>query len=150
MRKQFTVKLDGAERSAVASFNLPFNTREVWGKARVPVKGTINGFPFRSTVANMGGKQFVVVNAKMRAGAGVEAGDTVKVAIEPDNEPRVVDIPAGLKKSLGAKLTAALGKLAYTHQKEMVQWYTEAKKDETRARRVEKMKTMLVSGEIDT
>ena len=148
MRKQFTVKLDGAERSAAASLRLPFDTRRVWGKARVPVRGTINGFPFRSTVANMGGRQFVVVNAKLRAGAGVKAGDTVTVAIEPDTEPRVVEVPAGLKKSLGAKLAAALDKLAYTHKKEFVQWYTEAKKEETRARRVEKMKAMLASGEV--
>ena len=148
MRKQFTVKLDGAERSATASFHLPFDTRRVWGKARVPVRGTINGFPFRSTVANMGGRQFVVVNAKLRAGAGVKAGDTVTVAIEPDTEPRVVEVPAALKKSLGAKLAAALDKLAYTHKKEFVQWYTEAKKEETRARRVEKMKAMLASGEV--
>ena len=148
MRKQFTVKLDGAERSAAASLRLPFDTRRVWGKARVPVRGTINGFPFRSTVANMGGRQFVVVNAKLRAGAGVKAGDTVTVAIEPDTEPRVVEVPAGLKKSLGAKLAAALDKLAYTHKKEFVRWYTEAKKEETRARRVEKMKAMLASGEV--
>lgn len=146
--KKFRVKLDGTDnpRSELACFDLPFDPREVWGKARVPVKGTVNGFPFRSTVAIMCGRTFIVVNAKIREGAGVKSGDIVSVVMEPDAEPRVIEIPVEMKKALGAKLTGALEKLAYTHQKEFVQWYSEAKKDETRQRRVEKMKEMLATG----
>lgn len=148
MNKRFTVKLDGDPegRMETASFTLPFDTREVWGKARVPVKVTINGYTWRSTVANMHGCQFIGVNATARQGAGVKAGDTVSVTIEPDLETRDIAIPAELSKALGRELTKKLESLAFTHKKEFVQWYSEAKKDETRARRVEKMKEMLSSG----
>jgi hypothetical protein len=148
MQKKFRVKLDGdnAGKMETASFAVPFDPAEVWGKARTPVTVTINGYTWRSTVANMCGRRFIVVNAEARAGAGVKAGDTVTVTMEPDTAPRVMEVPPELKKALGVKLTATLTKLAYTHQKEYVKWYSEAKKDETRQRRAEKMKAMLASG----
>lgn len=150
MRKQFRVTIDGdaSGRMETASFNLPFDTREVWGKARVPVKVTIKGYTWRSTVANMGGCQFIVVNAEARKAAGVRAGDTVSVILEPDTEKRDIEIPEELRSALGPKLTIKLEALAFTHKKEFVQWYSEAKKEDTRARRVEKMKEMLASGKV--
>ena len=56
MRKEFEVKLNGdkSRSDATASFTLPFDTREVWGKAKVPVKVTINGYTWRSTVGKQG------------------------------------------------------------------------------------------------
>jgi hypothetical protein len=65
-----------------ASFTLPFDTREVWGKAKVPVKVTINGHTWRSTVGNRGGIQFIVVNADARLHAGVKAGDAVMIILQ--------------------------------------------------------------------
>ena len=61
MRKEFRVKLNGDESrsDATASFTLPFDTREVWGKAKVPVKVKINGYSWRSTVGNRGGIQYI-------------------------------------------------------------------------------------------
>lgn len=145
MKKRFKTTLIGDESGKMdtAAINLPFDAREVWGKARVPVKVTINGYTWRSTVANMGHGQFIVVNAAARAGAGVKSGDTVTVTLEPDTEKRDVEIPPALKRALGAKLTAQLSAMSFTHKKEYVQWFAEAKKDDTRARRVEKMKELL-------
>jgi hypothetical protein len=76
MRKEFKVKLsaDESRDNATTSFTLPFDTREVWGKAKVPVKVTINGYSWRSTVGNRGGIQYIVVNAAARFHAGVKAG----------------------------------------------------------------------------
>jgi hypothetical protein len=147
-RKTFTVTLGGAGKlGQVAFVELPFDAREVWGKSRVPVKGTINEFPFRTTIATMKGAQCFCVNAGMRRGAGVEIGEVVKITLEPDTEKRTIEIPLPMKKALGAALTKKLEALAYTHQKEFVNWYSEAKKDETRERRVARMKEMLASGE---
>ena len=70
------------------------------------------------------------------------------VALDLDTEKRDVDVPAELQKTLGVKLTEKLDALALTHKKEFVQWYTGAKKEETRTRRVEKMKRMPISGEV--
>ena len=150
MRKQFKAKLNGDEsrKDASASFTLPFDTRGVWGKAKVPVRVTINGYTWRSTVGNRGSQQYIVVNAEARRSAGVKAGDVVSIAIEPDAEKREIEIPAPLQKALGAKLTQKLDRLSFTHKKEFIVWYTEAKKDDTRAHRVEKMKQMLAAGKV--
>ncbi len=150
MRKQFRTKLNGDEsrHNGTGSFTLPFDTRDVWGKAKVPVKVTINGYTWRSTVGNRGGQQYIVVNAEARRKAGIKAGDLVTITLEPDTEKREIKAPIPLQKALGAKLTQKLNALSFTHKKEFIVWYSEAKKDETRARRVQKMKQMLSAGEV--
>jgi hypothetical protein len=150
MRKGFKTKLSGDEsrKDASSAFILPFDTRDVWGKAKVPVKVTINGYTWRSTVGNRGGKQYIVVNAEARHSAGVKAGDVVTITIELDTEKREIEIPKALQKALGAKLTKKLNSLSFTHKKEFIVWYSEAKKDDTRVRRVENMKQMLATGKV--
>ena len=150
MRKTFRTKLKGDESrsDATASFALPFDTREVWGKAKVPVKVTINGYTWLSTVGNRGGIQYIVVNTAARLHADVKAGDVVTIALEPDTVKRNIGIPIELRKALGAKLTEKLNRLSFSRKKEFVVWYSEAKKEDTRARRVEKMKTMLSTGNV--
>jgi hypothetical protein len=145
MSKEFRAKLNGdqSRADASASFTLPFDTREVWGKAKVPVRVTINGYTWRSTVGNRGGIQYIVVNAAARRGAGVKAGDSVTITLEPDAARREIEIPIPLQTALGAKLTQKLNALSFTHKKEFIVWYAEAKKDETRIRRVQRMKQML-------
>ena len=72
MRKEFKAKLTGDEtrKDASAAFTLPFDTRDVWGRAKVPVKVTINGYTWRSTVGNRGGRQYIARRdrAVMRGG----------------------------------------------------------------------------------
>ena len=150
MRKEFKAKLNGDEsrKDASASFTLPFDTRDVWDKAKVPVKVTINGYTWRNTVGNRGGIQYIVVNAAARRSAGVKAGDVVTIALEPDTEKREIEIPMALQRALGKKLTQKLDALSFTHKKEFIVWYSEAKMEDTRARRLEKMKQMLSSGEV--
>ena len=150
MQKEFRTKLTGdeARKDASAAFTLPFDTRDVWGKAKVPVKATINGYTWRSTVGNRGGIQYIVVNAEARRKAGVKAGDFVTVALEPDTEKRETEVPIALQKALGKKLTQKLNNLSFTHKKEFIVWYSGAKMEDTRARRVEKMKQMLSAGKV--
>jgi len=148
MQKKFKSTLEGdpAGKIETAHLVLPFDTAEVWGKKRVPVRVTINGHTWRTTVANMHGCQFIGINAEVRKAAGVKAGDTVTVTLEPDTEKRDIEIPAALRTALGPQLTARLEALAFTHKKEFVRWYAEAKKDDTRARRLKRMKEMLATG----
>jgi hypothetical protein len=110
MRKQFKAKLTGdqSRKDATAAFTLPFDTRDVWGRAKVPVKVTINGYTWRSTVGNRGGIQYIVVNAEARKTACVKAGDSVTITLEPDTDKREIEIPAPLQKALGRKLTQKL------------------------------------------
>ena len=115
---------------------------EVFGrKGRIPVKGTINGFAFRSSLMNMGDGHMMAVNAEMRAGAKCKAGDTVAVVMEIDEEKRTVEVPPNLKKVIAgnAKAKAAWEKLSFTHQKEWARAVEEAKKPETREKRIAAM-----------
>jgi len=150
MRKEFRTKLNGDESrtDSTASFMLPFDTRDVWGKAKVPVKVTINGYTWRSTVGNRGGQQYIVVNAEARRSAEVKAGDVVTITLEPDTEKREIEIPTALQKALGTKLTQKLKSLSFTHKKEFIVWYSGAKQEDTRARRLQQMKQMLANGKV--
>ena len=134
MQKEFSTKLNGnqSRQNATASFTLPFDTRDVWGKAEVPDKVTINSYTWRSTVGNRGGIQYIVVNSEARRSAGVKAGDLVTIALEPDVEKREIKVPMPLQRALGTKLTQKLNALSFTHKKkEFVAWYSEAKKEDT-------------------
>jgi hypothetical protein len=115
------------------------------GGKRPAVRVTINDFTYRSTVAPMGGRFLVGVNADIRAQSGVAAGDELAVELVLDKEPRTVEVPADLAEAIDADpaLRAAWDKLAYTHRKEHVVAIEGAKKSETRTRRVEKAVEML-------
>jgi hypothetical protein len=90
----FKVKLEGVTSSEAAALSAPFDVEKTFGtRARVPVRGTINGFPFRSSLMLSGGCHRMVVNMEMRKGAGVKAGDTVKVVMEKDEAPRTWRLP---------------------------------------------------------
>jgi Domain of unknown function (DUF1905)/Bacteriocin-protection, YdeI or OmpD-Associated len=144
----FEVKLDGMEGSSVAALSAPFSVEQVFGtKARVPVRGTINGFPFRSSLMPMGGCHRMVVNKTIRDGAGVKAGDTVKVVLARDDAARVVEIPPLLKKAMAGSRFAQekWKKLSFTHQKEMAISIRDAKQEETRQRRLAKLMDVLTS-----
>ena len=65
-----------------------------------PIKVTLNGYTYRSTVAVMGGKYMVGVNADVRDAAGVKGGDKLTVEIALDTEERTVEVPAEFQKML--------------------------------------------------
>ena len=111
---------------------------------RPPVKVTLNGYTYRNTIAVMGGRFMLGVAAEHRAAADVAAGQTLKVKLELDDEPRTVDVPADLAKALkAAGATKAFDALSFTHRKEHVRAIEEAKKPETRERRIAKAVTDL-------
>jgi hypothetical protein len=108
-------------------------------KKRLPVKVTVNGYTYRTTVAVYGGKFYLGVRREIREAAGVTAGDHLTVGLEYDAELRAVDLPDALRAALeaDAAMTAAFEKLSYTRKKEFVQWVTGAKRPETQRRRME-------------
>ena len=118
------------------------------GKKRPPVVAAINGFELRTTIAVYGGKCYIPARKEVRAAAGVKHGDRVTIQMRPDDAPREVETPpelaALLKKDASSR--AAWEKLAYSHKKEYVQWITEAKREETKSRRLEQAIVMLREG----
>ncbi len=146
---KFKVRLIGQEGSAVAALKPPFDVVEVFQrKGRVPVKGTINGFPFRSSLMNMGDGHMMAVNAQLRAGGKCKAGDVVDVVLELDEEERKVEVPAYLKKIINgdAKAREFWGKLSFTHKKEYVREIEGAKRPETKEKRIAAMMEALRKG----
>jgi hypothetical protein len=148
--KRFRVLLEKDENSDATGIAIPFDVEKVFGtRARVPVRGTINGFPYRSSISPMGGGcHFRPVNKALREGAKTKAGETISVVMERDDEPRVITPPADFARALKANrdAQAAWEKLSYTHRKEIAQAIEAAKKPETRARRIEKGIAELLAG----
>lgn len=147
--QKFRIKLQGMDGMETAMFCVPFDVEEAFGtRARVPVCGTINRFPYRSSIMNMGSGHMMVVNRELRDGAKVKAGDMVEIVMQRDTAPRVVEVPPDFKKALaGSKKAKSLfDKLSYTHQKEYVRWIIGAKREETRKSRIAKSIEMLNRG----
>jgi hypothetical protein len=149
-QQKFKVKLLSQAGSEWAALKPPFDVAAVFDRTgRVPVKGTINGFPFRSSLMNMGDGHMMVINAEMRAGAKCKAGDTVSVVMEIDEGERTVEAPRDLKKIIDSdpKAREFWPKLSYTHQKEYVREIDSAKRPETRAKRIANMMESLRKGQ---
>ena len=122
----------------MSAIPVPFDPKEAFGKARAPVKVTVNGYTYRSTIAIMGGDAIIPLRASHREAAGLDGTETVQVRLELDTEKREVKPPADLVKALKAAppAWATWQALSFTHQREHVEAIEEAKRPETRARRV--------------
>jgi hypothetical protein len=118
------------------------------GAKRFPVLATVNGYTWRTSVARMRGEFLVGLSKEVRTAAGVQAGDTVSLELKLDSEPRTVEIPPALAKALEAdpEAKATFEGLAFTHRKEFARWIEEAKREETRARRVTQALDMIRTG----
>jgi Bacteriocin-protection, YdeI or OmpD-Associated/Domain of unknown function (DUF1905) len=118
------------------------------GAKRFPVRATVNGFSWRTTVTRMGGEYLLGLNRGVRELAGVAAGDEVDLAIELDRGPREVEVPDELAQALAEDpvAKAKFDALAFTHRKEFARWVAEAKQAETRTRRVGQAIQMLHEG----
>lgn len=122
------------------------------GGKRPPVRVTLHTphgpYAYRSTVAPMGGLFMVGVSAEHRAASGAVAGDELDVELELDTEPRVVDVPEDLAAALSRDPEARryFDTLSYSHQRAYTLWVLDAKRAETRARRVEQATSMLHEG----
>ena len=117
---------------------LPFDPKAVFGKVRAPVKVTLSGYTFRTTIAAMGGPACIGLRTSHREAAGLEGGETIEVRLDLDDQPRVVTPPADLVKALKAAPSAwdRWRELSYTHQREHAEAIAGAVKPETRIRRL--------------
>ena len=133
-----TVIVEIYREGSMCFIPVAFDPKAVFGKVRAPVKVTLNGYTYRSTIATMGGNVCIPLRKSNREGAGLEGGETVAVNIELDQEARQVLIPADLEHALLADENAwkAWQALSYSHKREHVQSIENAKKPETRARRL--------------
>lgn len=139
MKKTFEITVIKDDGSNATGIRIPPEVVEAFGKGKKPpVKATLNGFTYQTTVAVMGGDYYIPLSAERRNAAGVKAGDTLPLTLELDTEPRTVEVPPDLAQALAAVpgLRQKFDGLAYTHRKEYVRWVDDAKTAETRQRRI--------------
>ncbi|TDD60454.1 DUF1905 domain-containing protein [Kribbella antibiotica] len=115
------------------------------GGGRIPVLATFDGVEYRGSIASMGGCMALGVLKAIRAELGKGAGDTVTVTVERDTAERTVDVPDDFAQALAdANLRQTFDALAFSHRREHVNAILDAKKPETRARRITKALEMLL------
>lgn len=144
-KQTINVKLEKHEKLDATGITIPFDVEEVFGSKRVPVKATINGAEYRGSIVRMGGKYMLGIPKSFREAAGIEPGDNIVVTLEKDVAERIVVMPSDLAREL--KKSKALSDiwdgLSFTIRKENARALEEAKRAETRARRLEKTMAML-------
>ena len=133
-------------RGASTFITLPFDVKALFGRARCPVRVTINEHTWRTTTQAYGAGFHIVVNADVRDAAAVQPGDTVRVQLKKDDTVRTTEVPAELAARLRTDLEAkdAFEALAPSHRREYARWVAEAKLPQTRLRRAaapERLKT---------
>lgn len=117
-----------------------FDPKTVFGKVRAPVKVTVNGYTYRSTIASMGNGPCLPLRKSNREAAGLKGDETLEVRLVLDDEKREVKPPADLVRALKAAPPAwdRWKESSYSHQREHVEAVTGAKQKDTRLRRIEK------------
>lgn len=146
MRFRATILQGGKTATGI---RVPDDVVEALGKGkRPPVRVTINGFTYRSTVAVMGGDYMIGVSAENRAGAHVVGGDEVDVDVELDTAPREVTLPQDFAAALDADANArrTFDALSPSNKGWHVSSIEGAKSDETRQRRIVKQVEALREG----
>jgi len=133
-----TFRTEIVREGSICFIPLPFDPKPVFGRMRAPVKVTLNGYTYRSTIAAMGGPPCIPLRRCHRERAGLEGGEAVEVRVDLDTEKRMVEPPADFRRALkaNAEVWAGWQELSYTHQREHVESIEEARKAETRARRI--------------
>jgi bifunctional DNA-binding transcriptional regulator/antitoxin component of YhaV-PrlF toxin-antitoxin module len=145
---KFTAKIIAGDGGG-AGVLFPYDTQEEFGtKGRVPILATFDGVPYAGSLIKYGFPQHTLHLPKsIREHLGKSPGDTIDVVVWKDESERTLEVPEPfltLMKKEG--LLPFFESLSYTHRKEYCRWIAEAKKEETRSRRLEKAVEMLRNG----
>src|SRR5574339_938301 len=99
-KQTFTAKIQNADGGG-AFVEVPFDVETAFGSKRPKVKALIEGIPYRGTLTRMGTDCHILgIRKEIREQAGKTFGDEITITIEPDTEPRLIEIPADLMKEL--------------------------------------------------
>ena len=145
---RFRAKIEAGDGGG-AYVLFPFDVEKEFGtRGKVPVQARFNGIPYAGTLIKYGNPLHILPMPKaIRLQTGTAPGDTVDVEIWRDEKPRVIEVPAELKDAMKKQgVMPVFDRLSFTHQKEYCRWIAEAKKDETRMKRVAKAVELLKQG----
>jgi hypothetical protein len=145
---KFRAKIERADGGG-AYVLFPYDTKKEFAtKGKVPVKATFDGVPYAGSLITYGHPLPMLAMAKaIREQTGKAPGDTVEVVVWKDEEVRILAVPAPFENLMKKEgLLPVFEKLSYTHRKEYCRWILDAKKEETRLKRLEKAIEMLKKG----
>ena len=130
------------DSSSGGPIKIPDDVRELFGRAKPPVLVTIRAgreHTYRSTVAVYGGEYYVPLKKANATAAGIIADEPFDVTLQPDDAPRVVNLPDDLSAAVNdAGLRERWNQLSYTRQREFAEAIEGAKRADTRRRRIQK------------
>ena len=124
--------------------------KEFGKKGQIKIKAWFNGAEYRGSLAPMGMEYHLLgIRKEIRNKIKKDIGDTIEVEVIQDLEPRIVEVPKDFQNELNKNKTAKeiFEKFAYTHRKEYVRWIVEAKKEETRIRRIKRAIEMIAQNQ---
>ncbi len=127
----------------------PYDVEKEFGtKGKVPVKATFNGVPYQGSLIKYGDPLHMLPMLKsIREQTETGPGDTIEVELWKDDEPRTVELPAEFKDAMESEgVLAFFDRLSYTHRREYCRWICDAKREETRSKRLRKAVEMLKNG----
>ena len=142
---KFTAKIVAGDGGG-AGVLFPYDPeKEFATKGKVPIKATFNGVPYTGSLIKYGFPQHTLHFPKaIREQLGKVPGDIIDVVLWKDEEERILEVPAPFEKLMKKEgLLPFFETLSYTHRKEYCRWISEAKKEETRSKRLEKAIEML-------
>lgn len=138
---EFDAEIKKKEGMDAAFIEFPYNVEAEFGvKGQVKVSVTFDGYGYRGSLAKMGHHCHLLgITKNIRDAIGKQPGDVVHIVLKRDDEPRVVDIPEDLMERLeeDKEVHEFFNRLSYTNQKSYVNKITSAKKEETRAKRLD-------------
>ncbi|HUC53817.1 MAG TPA: YdeI/OmpD-associated family protein [Candidatus Cybelea sp.] len=128
---------------------IPFDVSKVWGtRAKVRVKGEINGFAFRAPVfPTSKGYHCMLVNKRLRTGANAALGETAYFRLEPDTAKLVATVPPELQRILNEDRSFRrwFDQLSFSIRSWLCYWIVNVKNPETRLRRAEQVAEQLLA-----
>jgi Domain of unknown function (DUF1905)/Bacteriocin-protection, YdeI or OmpD-Associated len=145
---KFKAKIE-ASNGGGAYVLFPYDTEaEFDTRGKVPVQATLGGVSYAGSLMTCGGPHHMLAVLKaIREQTGKAPGDTIDVEVWRDDAPRELEVPAPFERRLKREgLLPVFNGLSFTHRKEYCCWVAEAKKEQTRLKRLEKAVEMLRKG----
>jgi len=136
---RFKTTLESARGGGAVALIPPEFVSPLGGLKQMRVFGTVNGVAFRSSTMPYRGGFYLGLHKATREAAGVEFGDPLEIEIARDDSPRILALPEELEAAF--KADPALGQrfasLSFSRRRDLAEPISEAKRPETRARRLE-------------
>jgi len=146
-RYEFDAVIKKNDRVNAGYIDFPYDVKDEFnGQNRIKVISLIDGYAYHGSLVKMGGDCHMLgITQEVRKAIGKNPGDTVHIVIEEETEERMVEVPDDFMELMKneAEMLEFFSKLSFTHRKEYVRWIVEAKKEETRKKRLVKAIEML-------